>query len=425
MVVLSHGHGGRAQRNGGDGTISGGDGRRAADAGWMRPDRRAASQAGRYCRDGNPDKPGALQACNLLLEKNPAAADRARYLAARGFAYTRTEHYAEGIADLSASLELAPDNISARLERAKAELKTGDTQAARADYDQILAEAPWTFDAWMARARMDLEGGEYQLAVADLTEALTIRAERGDALVLRASAYRKLNEPKAAIADLSEAIRLQPDRCQPLSGSGRRADACSGDDAAALADAQTAIGLDATSVDAYAVSGYIQLQAGAIRCGHRRLRSRRSARSGLGRSLSEPRLCPPQTRRRRSGHRGLYQGDRAARRSWRRPIPAVATRWRRRATTTRRCRTSTRRCGSIPTIHYFLSSRGNAEVRLGRIDAALADFDQAIRAASGLRRRVLWPRQGLHGPGEATRGEGGLSSRRCASIRRWKRPRAS
>ena len=112
MVVLSHGHGGRAQRNGGDGTISGGDGRRAADAGWMRADRRAASVAGRYCRDGNPDKSGALQACNLLLEKNPAAADRARYLAARGFAYTRTEHYAEGIADLSASLELAPDNIS-------------------------------------------------------------------------------------------------------------------------------------------------------------------------------------------------------------------------------------------------------------------------------------------------------------------------
>ena len=123
--------------------------------------------AGRYCRDGNPDKSGALQACNLLLEKNPAAADRARYLAARGFAYTRTEHYAEGIADLSASLKLAPDNISARLERAKAELKIGNTQAARADLDQILAEAPWTFDARMTRARMELEGGEYQLAVGD------------------------------------------------------------------------------------------------------------------------------------------------------------------------------------------------------------------------------------------------------------------
>ena len=75
--------------------------------------REMVTKASRDCRDRNSDRAEALAACNLMLDRPQAEADRARYLTARGFAQTKTEHYAEGIADLTAALALIPIVLAA------------------------------------------------------------------------------------------------------------------------------------------------------------------------------------------------------------------------------------------------------------------------------------------------------------------------
>ncbi|HEY9715355.1 MAG TPA: tetratricopeptide repeat protein, partial [Chroococcales cyanobacterium] len=97
------------------------------------------------------------------------------------------------------------------LERAVVEIKLGNLDAAKKDYDTMLKMYPKMDVGWSERAALEFSRGEYKEAAQDYSKAIALSPGRSDLLVRRAEVDRYLHDLNAAQVDSGQALRMNPD----------------------------------------------------------------------------------------------------------------------------------------------------------------------------------------------------------------------
>lgn len=167
------------------------------------------------------------RACMALVAKDPAGAFEsgqswhvqgggipARHCVA--MALIRLKQPGEGAKRLEGLAEdarlshpqLVPEMLA---QAAQAWLMVGETARALAVQSAALQLRPDDIELRIDRALTLAEAGKYADAAEDLTQVLKLDPRRSDALVFRASAYRYLDKLDQARADLEQALKLKPD----------------------------------------------------------------------------------------------------------------------------------------------------------------------------------------------------------------------
>ncbi len=126
----------------------------------------------------------------------------------RGDAHAGRKEWDLSVADYSAALALAPDDLEARLHRGAIYYTQKKFAAAIADYSTVVTLRPALTTGYEARAITYDEAGDLDSAIADYTSAIGIDPKDAGAYTLRGSAWRRKREYEKALADQDEAIDL-------------------------------------------------------------------------------------------------------------------------------------------------------------------------------------------------------------------------
>lgn len=102
------------------------------------------------------------------------------------------------------------------LEQGDAEMRAGNFQAARRDFDSAIRSDPTLWVAIFWRARLSAGEHKWQEVIRDCNDVLRQESTFVEAAVLRATANRHLGNYSASLRDLDNVIRLQPARIEPF-----------------------------------------------------------------------------------------------------------------------------------------------------------------------------------------------------------------
>lgn len=111
--------------------------------------------------------------------------------------------------DVNKTLELTPRDVRALSLRATLHLRTGNSDAAIADYTQAIAIAP-TASLYNDRAWAWYIKGDNGKALPDAAKALELEPKKPSFLETRAEIYEKLSRREEAIADYRAALAGEP-----------------------------------------------------------------------------------------------------------------------------------------------------------------------------------------------------------------------
>lgn len=159
--------------------------------------------------------------------------------------------------DLNAAVQLQPDFLAARFERAHLLHKFDQDESALSDLAEVLRLAPDFLPAYFVRAAVYTEMGELDEAVADFDAAIRLSPSMGWAYSGRANVWIQKREHEKAAADYQEAIQCDPGAAEQYVLQKLVVEAhCHHREeefAAAIAKATEAIDLDPQYIPAYAV----------------------------------------------------------------------------------------------------------------------------------------------------------------------------
>lgn len=154
------------------------------------------------------DYQGAESDATLAIERNPYITDAWEV---RGVARQNQGKSKDAIADYNHALELLPDNRGILFNKALAQEDAADYDGARESFDRLMVVYPGFDGAYMGRARLNMITGDTVAAKADLDKALELNRNAVNAYVMRADIAINSNEDfESALADMNEAIKLQP-----------------------------------------------------------------------------------------------------------------------------------------------------------------------------------------------------------------------
>ncbi|XP_046393487.1 dnaJ homolog subfamily C member 3 [Ischnura elegans] len=146
----------------------------------------------------------------------------------RGTVYLALGKSKVALSDVDKVLELKPDFIPARLQRANILLKQGDLDESQKEYERVLLHDPENEEAYnghariypikedIARAKELLRYHDYHNAIAVLGRVIEVCAWDPTLRELRADVYTSLEEMSLAIADVRAATRLRSDNTAGL-----------------------------------------------------------------------------------------------------------------------------------------------------------------------------------------------------------------
>ncbi|HEY6070151.1 MAG TPA: hypothetical protein VIU85_02175 [Chthoniobacterales bacterium] len=100
------------------------------------------------------------------------------------------------------------------LEQGDAEMRAGNFQAARRDFDSAIKSDPTLWVAIFWRARLSAGEHKWQEVIRDCNEVLRQESTFVEATVLRANANRHLGNYTASMHELDNVIRMQPSRIE-------------------------------------------------------------------------------------------------------------------------------------------------------------------------------------------------------------------
>jgi tetratricopeptide (TPR) repeat protein len=197
------------------------------------------NRANAHFRQGDFSRAVADLTAAIALQPGDAALYRRR-----AQAHARAQAPEQAIADYTEALRLEPRNLEALINRGLAYSQRGDSEKAIADYTEALRQNPRDETLYYNRGNAHSARRDYDLALADYTEAIRLNprylwalGNRGKAHVLRgeharaladftrllqldpgnvrtlyerAATHLALGHPDRAIADYTEAIRLEP-----------------------------------------------------------------------------------------------------------------------------------------------------------------------------------------------------------------------
>ncbi len=189
--------------------------------------------------------------------------DRLSHLPDAGERIRHIEHdlHEITIAEHSAALEIDPHQVAALINRGNAYARQGELEKAAADYTKALSLSPGDALLYRRRALIHTRNRALDAAIADYTEALRLEPRNIEAHANRGLAYAQKNEYDRALADYHEALRLNPRDPVLLFNRGNTYFAQGAHDLA-LADYTDVIRLDPRNLWAHAHRGKIHLLLG-------------------------------------------------------------------------------------------------------------------------------------------------------------------
>jgi tetratricopeptide (TPR) repeat protein len=187
------------------------------------------------------------------LSQLPEAGERIRHIERALHERTIVEH--------SAELDLDPDRVAVLVQRGNAYARQGELDKAVADYTRALELRPDDASLYRRRALVHTRNRALDAAVADYTEAIRIEPRNVEAHANRGLVHAQNNDHDAALADFNEALRLQP-RDPALLFHRGNAYSAKGDYALALADYAEVIRLDPRNPWAHGTRGKLHALLG-------------------------------------------------------------------------------------------------------------------------------------------------------------------
>ena len=137
-----------------------------------------------------------------------------------GIARHKSGQYDAAVADFDVAIRLRPNFTDAYNNRGVAKHKLGQYDGAVADFDVAIRLRPSFADAYNNRGNAKHDLGQYDAAIADFDVAIRLRPSFTDAYNSRGIAKRELGQFDAAVADFDIAIRLRPDFADAYNNRG-------------------------------------------------------------------------------------------------------------------------------------------------------------------------------------------------------------
>jgi tetratricopeptide (TPR) repeat protein/predicted aspartyl protease len=157
----------------------------------------------------------------IAADNGPDPTDAAGF-SRRGAAETSRRDYKAALADLDRAVAMDPKNGRYLVERAHAQMLSGNRPAALADLDQAVAVAPGDPEIRMAHAESLLGRRRRADALNDLAAADAALPREADQRLTLASIFERLDRFDLAIANYDQWIAAHPDDSrQPMALNGR------------------------------------------------------------------------------------------------------------------------------------------------------------------------------------------------------------
>jgi tetratricopeptide (TPR) repeat protein len=330
-----------------------------------------------------------LDAAQALDARNPVV------FRARGLMAQRRGDFKAAVAAYTTSLEIEPNSVFALAKRADAYHRAGDDAAALRDADAVIRRRPDMPDLYLLRANIFRNGGKLEEA---LKEAAALEAAMPDnayAHVAAANLYRAMHHDADAMKAYQSALAIKPEAYIYVNRSQYRPAA---DVAGKRADLDAAIKLDPTYVPAMIAKAKLQSDTGEVAGAIATLDTALVRQPGGAGILTYRGIAYA-----RGGDRVRAEKDFAqSRNNATEPAELNNICWAK-ATAGVALESALIDCNAAlarqPDVAGFLDSRALVSLRLGRLDAAIADYDHALakngKSASSLfGRAVAWARKG-------------------------------
>lgn len=189
--------------------------------------------------------------------------DRLSQMPEGGTLIHRIEHdlHEITIAEHSAALALDPQQVTVLLNRGNAYARQGELEKAVADYTRAIELRPGDAALYRRRALAHTRNRALDAAIADYTESLRLEPRNIEAHANRGLAYAQKQDYDRALADYNEALRLTP-RDPVLLFNRGNAHHAKGSHVLALADYAEVIRLDPRNLWAYGNRGKLHFLLG-------------------------------------------------------------------------------------------------------------------------------------------------------------------
>jgi tetratricopeptide (TPR) repeat protein len=316
-------------------------------------------------------------------------------LLAQGVISQHTGALREAIAAYTSALAIEPGNNFAVGHRAEAEDAIGDDEATLRDTAVALRQRPQWTAFYLLRANIFRRQKKPDQALAEAGAAIANSPNDAYAHVVAANIYSSFGKTALAMAAYDRAIAIEPEAYIYLNRGLRRP---AGDLAGRRADIDAALKLDPALDEAIAEKARMQADAGDLSgavstytTGLARLPASSVLLAGRGMAYA------------RRGNKAAADRDFArARAMARRPAVFNQMCWAK-ASAGVALEAALDDCNAAlamaPDVPSYFDSRGLALLRLGRIDNAIADFDQALSRSTNLPtslfgRAIAWARKG-------------------------------
>lgn len=185
------------------------------------------------CFRRNLDSAVRISACSQTITQGGLPDEtRALMLGSRGAAHADAGDASAALTDYDAALALVPEDVSARLSRARLREKLGQLKGAETDYSFVIDHAPRTQEVPL-----------------------------GEAFALRGALRLRLGNTSAGIADLGVARRFDPRNPMPFKVRGRHFFE-NGEFENAAAELEQAANLNAGDIEVQIMLGSVQLRRG-------------------------------------------------------------------------------------------------------------------------------------------------------------------
>ena len=176
-------------------------------------------------------------------EKTGVGFDSDWIQAERGYIYLQTGEFKLAIANLTASIDAAPENPSTYQNRGLAYERSGDIENAESDFSSAISLDSSNFTRFQERGMLYYNTGRAELAIDDFNRAIELAPDVPGLLFKRAYAFNDAGDPGAAIRDANQLLEMAPENPRGYLARGV-AELMLGNIDVGLSDLDSALALD-------------------------------------------------------------------------------------------------------------------------------------------------------------------------------------
>lgn len=153
---------------------------------------------------------GRLRPRCLITPRSSSSTPRIPTLIWGAQVYQASRDFVRAIADYDQVLQIHPDNVKARVDRALAYIRSGDPARAMADCDRVVEISPESGGGQLCRGRVYFAKGDRERALAALDQTIQIKPKGEGFYYFRGESFLQLGEFDRAIADYDRIVELNP-----------------------------------------------------------------------------------------------------------------------------------------------------------------------------------------------------------------------